>query len=83
MNIVLIEWVDSHGTIEGWQIIDDKSKPEALICESVGWLIYGGTDCKKIIPHRAGYQNKNITPQGRGDLTIPTKSILKGKKLKD
>jgi hypothetical protein len=82
MDLVLIEWVDSHGTIEGWKPIDKEIKPELLVCESVGWLLYNGKDCKKIIPHKAGYKNENIIHQGRGDLTIPTKAIIKIKKLK-
>lgn len=81
MDLVFIEWLDSHGSVEGWQVIDDM-KPEPLICESVGWLLYDGEECKKVLPHKAGYRNKDIVHQGRGELTIPTKAILKIKKLK-
>lgn len=82
MKLVLIEWVDSHGPLDGWKQIEEDDKPESLICESVGWLLYDGKDCKKIVPHRAGHRNQNIILQGRGDMTIPTRAILKITNLK-
>jgi hypothetical protein len=82
MDLVLIEWVDSHGPVDGWRIIDNSIEPEPLICESVGWLLYNGKNCKKVLPHRAGYKSEGIDEQGRGELTIPTKAILAIKKLK-
>ncbi len=82
MKLVLIEWVDSHGPVEGWKIIDEDAKPELLICESVGWLVYNGKDCKKILPHRAGYKNTTIIRQGRGEMTIPRRAIMKITELK-
>jgi hypothetical protein len=81
MKLVLIEWVDSHGSIEGWKLIEENTKSETLICESVGWLLYDGKDCKTILPHMAGHKSDNIMFQGRGELTIPTKAILKMKTL--
>ncbi|HEX2964462.1 MAG TPA: hypothetical protein VHO84_01680 [Syntrophorhabdaceae bacterium] len=81
MKLVLIEWVDSHGSIEGWKLIEENSKSETLICESVGWLLYDGKDCKTVLPHKAGHKSDNIMFQGRGELTIPTKAIIRMKTL--
>ena len=80
MKLVLIEWVDSHGPADGWSLIDEE-RSEPLICESVGWLKYNGKDCKTIVPHKAGHKNNKIALQGRGELTIPTRAILKLKEL--
>jgi hypothetical protein len=80
MKLVLIEWVDSHGPVEGWRLLDDD-KPELMICESVGWLVHDGKDCKTIVPHLAGHKNKHIALQGRGDMTIPSRAIVKMTRL--
>jgi hypothetical protein len=84
MRLVSIEWLDSHGSLDGWQILDDKELcHEPLKCHSVGWLLYDGDDCKTIIPHLAGKNNKHIPLQGRGDLTIPTNAILNFSELEE
>lgn len=81
MKLILIEWVDSHGPVDGWNVIEDKQNSEPLICESVGWLIYNGKNCKTIVPHKAGHKNNKIALQGRGELTIPTRAIIKLKEI--
>ncbi len=82
MKLVLINWLDSHGTLEGWQIIEDENKPEPLQCQSVGWLLHNNKDCKVIIPHIGGGNDTQFPFQGRGELIIPTKSIVSIKELK-
>ena len=76
MKLVLIEWLDSHGS-KGWQTLEElELVDEPLKCRSVGWLFYDGADCKVIIPHIAGEKNTNIVHQCRGDLVIPTRAII-------
>jgi len=75
MRLVMIEWVDSYGCSSNWQILKDcYAKP--LLCRSVGWLFHDGDDCKVIIPHLSDTKSEEIPPQGCGDMSIPTKSIL-------
>ena len=74
-NLVLVEWLDSFGCSSNWQSIEDL-KPNPIVCRSVGWLIYDGDDCKVILPHITDSQ-KNIEKQGCGDMTIPSKCIIK------
>lgn len=77
MKLVLIEWLDSHSG-RGWQTIEDFVRAsEPLYCRSVGWLVSERKDCKVIVPHIAGEKNGNTMLQGCGDLTIPTKAIVK------
>jgi hypothetical protein len=82
MKLVLIEWVDSHGPVEGWRVLEGELRPEVLKCKSVGWLIHDGEDCKIVVPHIAGDESDGIPFQGRGDLTIPCRSITALKELK-
>ena len=82
MKLVLIEWVDSHGLVDGWNVVEQDTEPELLVCESVGWLLYDGKECKTIMPHRAGHKSKDIALQGRGVLNIPQRAILKFTELK-
>ena len=41
-----------------------------MICQSVGWLLHDGEDCKVVVPHVA-----QQAEQGCGDMTIPTASV--------
>ena len=76
-KLVLIEWLDSHAG-RGWQALEDlESASEPLYCQSVGWLVVERKDCKVIVPHIAGERNGDAMLQCCGDLTIPTKAIVK------
>lgn len=75
MKLVLIEWVDSFGCSSSWQDLDKNYETKPIICRSVGWLFRDGTDCKVIVPHVAPMPD-DAPPQGCGDMTIPTKSII-------
>ena len=77
MQLVLIEWEDSHSG-RGWQdacAIGVAAEP--LYCRSVGWLVSENKQCKVVVPHIAGEKNGNAMLQGCGDLTIPAKAIVK------
>jgi len=83
MKLLLIEWLDSHAG-RGWKDLDEiESAAEPLYCRSVGWLLKETKDCKVIVPHIGGEENGNIMIQGLGDLTIPTKAIIKITVLKE
>lgn len=73
----MIEWVDSHAG-RGWQAAERFDHvAEPLYCRSVGWILSENKDCKVIVPHIAGEKQGETLLQGCGDLTIPTKAILK------
>ena len=75
-RLVLVEWVDSCGAIARWQYLDE-SEPEYILCRSVGWLVYDGEDCKRIVPHIGQHTTGDAREQGCGDMTIPTLAIRK------
>ncbi len=78
--LVLIEWMDSFGCSSNWQQIGECS-PSPLRCRSVGWLLYDGKDCKVIVPHMAD-PHESVAMQGCGDMTIPTRAIVRMAMLK-
>ena len=81
LKLVLVEWVDSDAPDTGWRFLEqDKigGTLEQLKCQSVGYLVFDGKDCKRIMPHISGASD---TLQGRGDLLIPAKAIISMKEL--
>jgi len=79
----LIKWEDSHGGM-GWQMMDGLADdPEPLYCKSVGWIRRENKDCIVIVPHIGGENKGDSLYQGLGKLTIPKRSILKIKILRD
>lgn len=81
MKLVLVEWEDSLGCSSQWQALDGVQAPKPLLCQSVGWLLHDGKDCKVVVPH-VTRDHANASRQGCGDMTIPTKAITKIKTLK-
>ena len=76
LRLVFIEWLDSFGCSSNWQDLSDcQIRP--LVCRSVGWLAYDGDDCKVIVPHISESDHQHVTPQGCGDMAIPSKAILR------
>lgn len=75
-RLVYVEWEDSCGAIARWQYLDE-SKAEYILCRSVGWLVYDGKDCKRIVPHIGRHDADDSREQGCGDMTIPTPAIRK------
>jgi hypothetical protein len=77
MKLVLVEWLDSHAG-RGWQSVEQLERAaEPLYCRSVGWLVSERKDCKILVPHIAGEKNGDAILLGCGDLTIPTRAIVK------
>jgi len=73
-RLVYVLWQDSCGASARWQFLDE-SDPERVVCSSVGWLVYDGKDCKRIVPHLVTPEDGRS--QGCGDMTIPTSAIRK------
>jgi hypothetical protein len=76
MRLVLIEWTDSLGCSSTWQPLDSVESPKPLVCKSVGWLLHDGKDCKVIVPH-VTEDHGSAKRQGCGDMTIPSRCIVK------
>jgi hypothetical protein len=77
VKLVLVEWLDSHAG-RGWQDIRQiQDAAEPMHCRSVGWLVSETGGCKVIVPHLAGEKNGETLLQGRGDLTIPNRAIVR------
>ena len=82
MKLVLVEWLDSHQS-RGWQDVERiEEAAEPLYCRSVGWLAAENKDCKVLVPHISGERNGTVLLQGCGDMTIPTKAIIKMRVLR-
>jgi hypothetical protein len=81
MRLVLIEWIDSFGCSPNWQPLDNPC-PEPMKVRSVGWLAYDGKDCKVVVPHLSENSPMGPPRQGCGDMTIPTRSILRMRSLR-
>lgn len=71
LRLVLVEWMDSFGCSSEWTTLSECN-PEPMICRSVGWLLHDADDLKVIVPHISKDSN-----QGCGDMTIPTKAIVR------
>lgn len=73
MTKVRIEWVDSYGAMPGWQEVEGF-KPERLVVESIGYLVY---EDKTVISIAQNYADETeYTPkQMNGVMTIPKECI--------
>ena len=76
MRLVLVEWEDSFGCSSRWREIPDITLTP-LRCRSVGWLLHDGEACKVIIPHLSANDHAHSLQQGCGDMTIPTRAVLR------
>ena len=79
-RLVYIEWEDSHGVSSDWQYVS-QCQPSVVVCQSVGWLIYDGKECKVIVPHLT--KSDHVKRQGCGDMTIPAASVVRMVELKE
>lgn len=78
MRLVLVEWMDSFGCSANWQPLDTENlSPKPILCRSVGWLAHNGKDCKVIVPHVSEVNPEEAKKQGCGDMTIPSKAIIR------
>jgi len=74
LRLLYVEWVDSHYR-PGWTTDDASSEP--LKCVSVGWLIKEDAEGMTLSSNLSVEENK----QRCGDITIPTRAILRTKRL--
>ena len=77
MRLVLVEWLDSGGCSPSWSALDGGVLPCPLVCLSAGWLLYDGDDCKVVVPHYIAGDGQTVKQQGCGDMTIPTRAIVR------
>lgn len=73
MTKVRSEWVDSYGDMPDWQEVEGF-KPERLVVESIGYLVY---EDKTVISIAQNYADETeYTPkQMNGVMTIPKECI--------
>jgi hypothetical protein len=77
MKLVLIEWMDSHAG-SGWLTKQElESAVQPMFVRSVGWLFSKDRVSTVIVPHCATRKGKDAVEFGRGDLSIPSKAILR------
>jgi hypothetical protein len=82
MRLVLVDWLDSYGAEPSWSRLKGAD-PHLMHCRSVGWLRHNGKDCKVIVPHISDPERSSAPAQGCGDMTIPSKAILRMYTLSD
>ena len=79
-DLVIAYWEDIVGD-SNWVDIPDIKKSKTAICCSVGWLVK--EDSKStIVMADFSFEDNGEIKQGGGYTTIPTKNILKIKKIK-
>lgn len=80
-RLVLIDWIDSHSSHQGWNPIEELEESTApLPCRSVGWIVSRANGVTTIVPHISG--GDDLKEFGRGELTIPDLAIVKITDLK-
>ena len=77
MRLVLIEWEDTFGCSSHWEKIEEPVKGHVLMCRSVGWLLHDGPECKVVVPHMTDPTHETASYQGCGDMTIPTRAVIR------
>ncbi len=75
LDLLYIEWVDSHGTYGLWTDLDDMVT-ECCTISSVGWVIKEDEKLIHLVPHLGDNPD-----QGCGDMVIPKVCITYAKKL--
>ena len=79
-DLVLAYWEDITSD-SSWVDINDIKKSTTAVCCTVGWLMKQDSNVT-ILMSDFNFENEKEIKQGGGHTTIPTKNILKIKKLK-
>ena len=79
-DLVLAYWEDITSDAS-WVDINDIKKSTTAICCTVGWLMKQDSNVT-ILMSDFNFENEKEVKQGGGHTTIPTKNILKIKKVK-
>jgi len=80
-DLVIAYWEDIVSDCS-WIDIHDIKKSTTAICCTVGWLVRQDEDMTILMSDCSFEINNKEIKQGGGHTTIPTKNILKIKKLK-
>jgi len=78
---LVITWWEDITSECSWVDIGDIKKSTTAICCTVGWLMKQNSDVT-ILMSDFNFESNNEIKQGGGHTTIPTKNILKIKKIK-
>ena len=73
--LVRVEWEDSAQPVPSWSFLSDFGDFTAVVCASVGWLIYDGSDVKALAPNM-GHLDDECSVQASGVIRIPTRCII-------
>ena len=79
-DLVLAYWEDITSD-SSWVDINDIKKSTTAICCTVGWLMKHDSNVT-ILMSDFNFENEKEVKQGGGHTTIPTKNILKIKRIK-
>ena len=79
-DLVVAYWEDIVGSCE-WSDISDIKKAKTAICCSFGWLVEQNEKTTVIMADFI-FEDSGSIKQGGGHTVIPTKNILKIKKIK-
>lgn len=73
MNLVLIEWIDSHSS-DTWRPIDTfEERAAPLPCRTVGWLVHKSKTMTVIVNSLAG--GGDLQMNACGEMAIPNVCI--------
>ena len=78
---LVIAWWEDIVADSIWVDIPDIKKSTTAVCCTVGWLMKQDSDVT-ILMSDFNFESNNDIKQGGGHTTIPTKNILKIKKIK-
>jgi hypothetical protein len=79
-DLVIAYWEDITSD-SSWVDISDIKKSTTAICCTVGWLMKYDSNVT-ILMSDFNFENEKEVKQGGGHTTIPTKNIIKIKKIK-
>jgi len=80
IELVAITWVDSCQPDPTWQFLSEKKDHSPVDVVSVGWLLPGYGEGKKVLAQNFGDANRD-TAQVSGVMVIPDNAILQIKTL--
>jgi len=75
--LVIVEWVDSSQPQASWSFLKDMPAPKAVQCVSVGWLVHRSEEVICLAPNMGDIRSELESAQTSGNMTIPTRCVLK------
>ena len=82
MKLVLIEWIDSRQPEPAWKRIAELEEYKIVKCASVGWLVKSDKNVKVLAPNMGDIDDASNL-QLSGEITIPSKAVVKMKMLQE